>query len=801
MIPIELQEKAEWCVWKRELRGGNPTKVPYNPNTGERAEANNPETFGLFPVADELFRIDGEYDGVGIRVSNGFSAIDIDHCVTDGELSDIAKDICEMINSYTEMSPSKTGLRIIVKGEDLAYDRSKYYLKNPNNGVEFYVSGMTNRFMTITGNTIVQLPVRSVTASDLTSFLDKYMRKNKSKPEALTDEQIITKADQNERFRALFSGDMSAYNNDHSSADLALCNILAFWTGKDKSAMDRIFRRSALYRDKWEREDYRNETLNKAIESCQDAYNPAAARNLWDRLDVPYLDTGEWTVDNAGVRTEKIANRRGDIKTLHATSTPLAPAAFLESHDTGLHKVELHFLRNNKQSSVVCEREIVASKSKILTLANHGITVTSNDASNLVQYLADVERLNPKAIPHYKSVSRLGWVGKDFVPYNKDIKFDAEDENSSIFRAVVQAGSYSDWVEFMRPLRKNLYFRLMMAASFASPLIERVSALPFVFHLWGGTGMGKTVALMAAMSIWGDPRGGKLTRTMNMTNAAMMSTAAFLNNLPFAGDELQTIKNDHDGYDKLIMQITEGVERGRMQYNKNLPTRHWNCAFLFTGEEPCTNNRSGGGTKNRVFEVNFTDKIIENGAEVVRFISQNHGHAGERFVKYVSGLDLSADYDAIVSTVLDQCDTTDKQAAVSALILLADRLACECIFTGDSPLTPLDIKEFAKSDTEVSVFKRAYDYIAEWVAKNSDRFTSGSGETWGVWIGNSVFVLPSELDAALRAAGYSFEAVKKDWAESGWLVKYRDKYTKRKGINGARPYVVEIVLPKNDDVE
>ena len=801
MIPRELQEHAEWCVWKREIRGGKPTKVPYNPNTGERAESNNPETFGTFPVADELFRIDGEYDGVGIRVSNGFSAIDIDHCITDGELSDLAKDICQLINSYTELSPSKTGLRIIVKGDNLAYDRNKYYLKNPNNGVEFYVSGMTNRFMTITGNTVYQLPVRSVTASDLADFLDKYMRKNKNKIEALTDEQIITKADQNERFRALFSGDMSAYNNDHSSADLALCNILAFWTGKDKSAIDRIFRRSALYREKWEREDYRNETINKAVEACRDAYNPAAARTLWDRLDVPYLDTGEWTVDNAGVRTEKITNKRGDTKTFHATSTPLAPAAFLESHDTGLHKVELHFLRNNKQSSVVCEREIVASKSKILMLANHGITVTSNDASNLVQYLADVERLNPTAIPHYKSVSRLGWVGKDFVPYNNDIKFDAEDENSSLFRAVVQSGSYSDWVQFMRPLRKNLYFRLMMAASFASPLIERVSALPFVFHLWGGTGMGKTVALMAAMSIWGDPRGGKLTRTMNMTNAAMMSTAAFLNNLPFAGDELQTIKNDHEGYDKLIMQITEGIERSRMQYNRNLPTRHWNCAFLFTGEEPCTSNRSGGGAKNRVFEVNFTDKIIDNGAEVVRFISQNHGHAGERFVKYISGRDLSVDYDAIVSTVLDECSTTDKQAAVAALILLADRLACECIFTGEDPLAPQDIKEFVKSDTEVSVYKRAYDYIAEWVAKNSDRFTSGTGETWGMWIDNSVYILPSELDAALRDAGYSFDAVKREWADSGWLVKYRDKYVKRKRINGASPYTVEIILPKPDNVE
>ena len=109
---------------------------------------------------------------------------------------------------------------------------------------------------------------------------------------------------------------------------------------------------------------------------------------------------------------------------------------------------------------------------------------------------------------------------------------------------------------------------MMMAASFASPIIEKVNALPFVFHLWGGTGSGKSVALMAAMSVWGNPSMGKMVRTMNMTSNSMLSTAAFLKNIPFAGDELQTIKSKWDNYDKLIMCITEGVDRGRMSYDK-----------------------------------------------------------------------------------------------------------------------------------------------------------------------------------------------------------------------------------------
>ena len=145
MIPRELQENAEWCVWKYEYRGDQKTKVPYNPQKSERAESNNPDTFSTFPIAEERYLTD-DFDGIGIRISNGYSAIDIDKCIVDGELSDVAKDICEAINSYTELSPSKKGLRIIIKGDNLAYDRNKYYLRNDDFGVEFYVSGMTNRF-------------------------------------------------------------------------------------------------------------------------------------------------------------------------------------------------------------------------------------------------------------------------------------------------------------------------------------------------------------------------------------------------------------------------------------------------------------------------------------------------------------------------------------------------------------------------------------------------------------------------------------------------------------------------------
>lgn len=72
---------------------------------------------------------------------------------------------------------------------------------------------------------------------------------------------------------ALWDGDMTAYNDDHSNADLALCSKLAFWFGRDPLRIDRVFRGSALFRPKWLRDDYRSRTIDKAIQSCINTYS------------------------------------------------------------------------------------------------------------------------------------------------------------------------------------------------------------------------------------------------------------------------------------------------------------------------------------------------------------------------------------------------------------------------------------------------------------------------------------------------------------------------------------------------
>ena len=223
------------------------------------------------------------YDGIGMGVFAPFAAVDIDGCVVDGKLSELAEDIIKRLDSYTEYSPSGNGIRIICKVCDLSYSKDKYYVNNRKIGLEVYIPSYTNRFVTLTGNVIRKKDVEFRDA-ELQDILDCYMKRthNFSVPQQtesksyLSDESVLSKArlsKQASKFERLWHGDISEYSSS-SEADLALCSMLAFWCGGDMEQMDRLFRQSGLMREKWERENYRSSTLNRAVQSCLSFYQP-----------------------------------------------------------------------------------------------------------------------------------------------------------------------------------------------------------------------------------------------------------------------------------------------------------------------------------------------------------------------------------------------------------------------------------------------------------------------------------------------------------------------------------------------
>ena len=486
--------------------------------------------------------------------------------------------------------------------------------------------------------------------------------------------------------------------------------------------------------------------------------------------------TGEWVTSKEGIFRQEADYETGDIKLIEASRMQIVPVETYKNMDTGTEKVKLKYKRFKKWKDLICEKVTISNLNKIIELSNKGIDVNSLNARDLISYLYDCLTLNDETvIPHYDSISRFGWVGDKFLPYDATLKFDGENEYKHLYESVHSTGDLDQWIDVIGKLRrKSVPFRLLLASSFASVMIDKINALPFVFHLWGGTGAGKTVALMCAMSIWGNPKGGKLTRTMNMTQNSMMNTASFLHNIPFAGDELQTIKSRYDNYDQLIMKITEGVERGRMTFNTLNETKTWACSFLFTGEEPCTKAESGGGTRNRVIEIECLEPLLENGNKVVNFINNNYGLAGEPFIEYVKKQNLCKDNSKIFNEILDKSHTTEKQAQSMSMILQADRYIDDLFFKTES-LQVEEVKKYLADVKDIDITVRSYDWLLGFINTNVNRFREegNQGEIWGKIDTDNDYVLINKnvLLKNMASNGFEFDAMKSKWTSTGKIIK------------------------------
>lgn len=280
-IPAELKALPQWILWKFETRNGKQTKVPCQV-TGEMAQANNRRTWSTFATAVKFY-LEGDYDGIGFVFSreDKYIGIDIDKCVVDGKTNAFSTEIIDTLDSYTEFSPSGSGIHIIIKGS-LPQSVLGTGRKNTKHGLEIYSHG---RFFTFTGNRENSNDVYDRT-DELEEVFEQYFddsdiqgRVNladfekdeiKISNESLWEKMFRSK--NGDEIRSLYNGNL--INDDHSASDLALCNYLAFWTGKSATRMDAMFRESSLIRDKWDvihfsdtNETYGERTIGVAISS------------------------------------------------------------------------------------------------------------------------------------------------------------------------------------------------------------------------------------------------------------------------------------------------------------------------------------------------------------------------------------------------------------------------------------------------------------------------------------------------------------------------------------------------------
>lgn len=495
------------------------------------------------------------------------------------------------------------------------------------------------------------------------------------------------------------------------------------------------------------------------------------------------LKTAPWRSDHTGIWKP---DGKGGKE--YACTHPIMPVQILRSVDTRRFKVRLIFRRggnrgrNPWEKAIVAMEELADPKTIVKALAPLGVSITGGKrAYSMMDYLREVIDGNADIIPEIKSVSRLGWHDEGFFPYvGTGIEYDSADTFDRAYRTIRRAGTYQAWRDEALAARSySLTARILLAASFAAPLIEPIGTSSFFVHTWGGSGTGKTVAQMLSASVWAYPvRGGGFFQTFDSTSVGLELVTGFLHSLPLFIDETQQAKDKRGKVQVNLYDLTS--ESGRLRANAALGLNYtptWKTVFITSGETPITNETDGEGALNRAFEIECAtgQKVIENGHKTAETVKRNYGWAGADFIRRLCSDGQIDRTKGIYEKYLDalmRSDTTEKQAICAAVILTADFLATEWIFKDNRALTIKEIAEFMKSKESVSLMERGYQFFCDWVAINAARLQGLDDEAAGrdcygkiedgvAYIIRSVFnqvCAENELDArpllsALRAKG------------------------------------------------
>lgn len=518
------------------------------------------------------------------------------------------------------------------------------------------------------------------------------------------------------------------------------------------------------------------------------------------------LNAGDWEADDFGIFRPNGFDRG------MACPHPVMPVERLVNIDTGVEKLRLAYRKGKNWRDIIVEKSILASSQKVTSLADRGIAVTSETARSFVQYISDLENLNYEVIPERKSVGRLGYIeGEGFSPYVDGLIFDGDANFRNLFSCVHASGTYEKWLDMARECRAmSTTARILLAASFASPLLEILGALPFFVHLWGvDSGTGKTVALMLAASVWGDPAIGSYIKTFDATVVGHEKTAAFLNRLPLCLDELQLAKNGRGQTQFDVYRLAQGVGRTRGNRSGGVDlTPTWRNTILTTGESPITSIGAGAGAINRVIDIECraSEAVISDGMRVSGILKGNYGFAGKMFVERVYSIDGAIDairesYHALFKE-LSSRDTTEKQAMAAAAILVADELITGWFFEDGLGLTVDDMAEFLASKSMVSAGERGYQYLRDWVFSNEFHFFSGQAdsktERWGDYDDQYTYIIRTKFDAAMEEGGYSPKAILSYLRQRELICTGEKGYTKSHRFGAS---VMNCIWLKNDAPE
>jgi hypothetical protein len=625
-IPVELRYPNQWILWRYKWKEGDDgkpgkwDKPPYQPN-GKHARSTASFTWSSFetvkkayenglnlPVDDPL-----HFDGLGFvpcvvpRAENHINLGDLDKCrdKETGEISLEALEDLQSINSYCEVSPSGTGVRFIAKGNPPFSDGKAGRKKGK---IELYQGG---HYLTITGQRLDGYPQAiEHRAEELNLFYQKHFSELDQEPKSesnhetrLTDGEIIAMASQarnSDKFLKLMGGDWAGVVREdgtplypsQSEADLGFCEMLAFYT-TNEDQIDRVFRRSRLYRDKWERADYRQETIRLAIERTKEHYNNGGEKDP----EIRKVSTAD-RVGTIGVCLKTGAVKkvveipRGDGTKERFLGWISDCAVHIHTETRADEDTEFIFVGVGAVDKRVVKFTLPASylaeprKFKAALINAFG---AKNKVGELNFEIVQSMSLNPRVM---RRVEMPEWDGAIPLIPGVGLMEDVEYRLSPITPAEVYDGDINVAKECLRKLLQvHKYSHILVAAVLGAPAFSRWHNNDrFGVGLWGLTGSLKTSVAQAALSVYGtgymDDDAILKHGKAGATQVATLEVLAGAGILPQLLDNVKTVdEKDSLQYISTIQAVIEGREKQRGKKDGGLrDTRKFCTTPIVTGE-------------------------------------------------------------------------------------------------------------------------------------------------------------------------------------------------------------------------
>ena len=522
-----------------------------------------------------------------------------------------------------------------------------------------------------------------------------------------------------------------------------------------------------------------------------------------------------WMYSEGGIR-------RIDEKTslpVMVCRTPIILTQRLKSMETGEEKMEIAFKRDGAWHKAIFPRSTIFTARSITILSDLGCTITSENAKQVVRFLEALEAENIDIIQRADSTGTMGWQTRGrFLPgHGDDIILDIEPSLRGWAAAYHYSGTLEDWKALMQPHRERDKFRFILAAAFTAPLLRILQQRIFFVYNWGGSKGGKTAALKAALSAWGDPE--RLMVNFNATQVALERMAGFYNDLPMGIDERQLAGQKQENLEKIVYMIASGTGRARGSKGGGLQALNtWRTVALATGEEPLSTDTTQTGVSTRVLEIYGGPFDDEKSASLMHQQAPQHcGWAGPEFIQRILQTDeqsIRDQYARMTEEVYKIADGTSGAhiAGISA-VALADAMAESWIFNPDPAAAEAleDLPTGFKYSLEIApaawtralqmaesiireqlaagsgdVNEHATQFIVDWILSNKSQFGDKAiGTCLGTISedGRKAYIFPSLLNQALTKAGYSPRKTLKYLADQGII-------TTKPKANGGKEYSI-----------